>query len=69
MTKMANDKTTEERQFVIERWLGEIQIYLEARIKDAPTESCAVFARNLWDETAEFDGDVGASGARGDAPD
>ena len=53
--------TTEEltRQFVIERWIGEIQIYLEARIADAPTESCAVFARNLWDKTAEFDGDVG----------
>lgn len=56
-------QTTEalSRQSAIERWIGVIQIYLEACIKDAPTESCAVFARNLWDETAEFDGDVGIS--------
>jgi len=58
-------QTTEElaRLFLIERWVGEIQIYLEARIKDAPTESCAVLARNLWDQTTEFDADVGISDA------
>lgn len=58
-------QTTEElqRQFAIEQWIGEIQLYLEERIEDAPTESCAVFVRNLWDETAEFDADVGISDA------
>ena len=56
---MPDDSRTTDRYAAIDRWLGEIQTYLEARIKDAPTESCAVLARNLWDETAEFDGDVG----------
>ena len=34
-------------------WLGWIQTFLEERIDDAPDESCKIFARQLWDMTAE----------------
>ena len=40
-----------------DEWMGWIQEFLESRIADAPDESCRVLARNLWDHTAEFNGD------------
>lgn len=36
-----------------DEWLGSIQDFLEARMKDAPDQSCKTFAENLWQETAE----------------
>lgn len=36
-----------------DEWLGLIQEFLEARMKDAPDDTCRVFATNLWDATAE----------------
>lgn len=41
-----------------EAWIGEIQEFIEERIKDAPDASCRVLADNLWDQTAEFDEDA-----------
>lgn len=38
-----------------DEWFGWIQEFLEARMKDAPDESCKMFAENLWQETAEAD--------------
>ena len=38
-----------------DEWFGWIQDFLEARMKDAPDESCKTFAENLWQETAEAD--------------
>jgi hypothetical protein len=37
-----------------EAWFGMIQEYLECRIQDAPDETCRTFARNLWNQTAQF---------------
>lgn len=37
-----------------EEWFGEIQEFLEARMADAPDETCRTFASNLWNQTAEF---------------
>ncbi len=57
---MQDDKpkhyTTEQlqRDFARERWFGEIQIFLERMIEAAPDETCRIFARNLWDETASI---------------
>ena len=36
-----------------DEWLGWIQDFLEARMGDAPDETCRIFAEKLWQETAE----------------
>lgn len=40
-----------------EEWFGWIQEFLEARMNDAPDETCRAFAEKLWQETAEWDDD------------
>jgi hypothetical protein len=37
-----------------EEWLGEIQEFLEARMADAPDETCRILASDMWHITAEF---------------
>lgn len=34
-------------------WLWQLWQFLEARIADAPDDTCRTLARNLWDNTAE----------------
>ena len=38
-----------------EEWLGWLQSVIRDRIKDAPDETCRLFARDLWDRTAKFE--------------
>jgi len=38
-----------------DEWLGLIQDFLEARMEDAPDQSCKTFAGNLWQDAAEVD--------------
>jgi hypothetical protein len=57
----SNQTTDETAQlqcdFVRERWVGEIQVFLEQMMKAAPDETCRIFAEGLWRETAEFTDD------------
>ncbi len=45
------------RGLVREEWIGEIQEFLEARMADAPDETCRTLASNLWQQTAELEDD------------
>ncbi len=53
---VGNGQTTEglRRDFERERWLGEIQTFLEWMTEASPDETCRTFALNLWKQTAEF---------------
>ncbi len=46
--------TDAERLATRDDWFGVIQSFLELAIRMAPDETCRIFARTLWDQTAEF---------------
>ena len=53
----AAERVAAESTIAREHWFGAIQTFLEQMIEAAPDETCRTFARNLWDETAEFTDD------------
>lgn len=53
-TTRADPRATDSAR---DRWLGEMQIFLDRMIEAAPDETCRILARNLWDETAELTDD------------
>jgi hypothetical protein len=40
-----------------DEWFGQLQDFLEWRMKDAPDETCKTFAERMWQETADFTDD------------
>lgn len=44
-----------------DEWFGWLQTFLEARMQDAPDETCKLFAERMWQETADFDDDEPAA--------